>query len=115
MLGLKAGGRMNAEEFVASWRREKDNLLAQFTDPASESAAARLLHRLPLNQDQRQLLAQGLDAVLTDTFYTLLMGLDGAASIGGVQESFQLVTGSGSAVAAPGELEASAWKHFHAP
>jgi hypothetical protein len=104
---------MNAEQFVAGWRREKEALLKQFTDHASGSEVVRLMSQAKLSALQSELVAKALDAALTDAFYTLLLGLDGAASIGGVQTSHQLCDDKGVAVAKPGELEAAAWEHFH--
>ena len=52
--------------------------------------------------------------MLTDVFYTLLLGLDGAASLGGVQAAYRILTAEGLEVSAgDGELEAEAWKQFH--
>ena len=103
---------MNANDFVSAWRSEKDALLAVFTDPASGSATARLFSELQLNSTQQNSLAAALNAALTDTFYTLLLGLDGAAQIGGVQQQFHISNPDGTLVAKPGEIEASAWEQF---
>ena len=105
---------MNANDFAAAWRRERDELLLIFTDPASKSEAARLFGELQLNPDQRAKLITALGAALDDTLYTLLMGLDGAADIGGVQEQFHLTTSDGTLVYKSGELEVAAYEHFHA-
>src|ERR1700760_4560649 len=105
---------MNANDFVSAWRSEKEALLALFTDPASESVTANLFRELQLNQTQQVALVVALGSALTDTFYTLLLGMDGAANIGGVQEQFRISTADGALVAAPGEIEAAAYEHFHA-
>jgi len=104
---------MNANDFVAAWRRERDELLSIFTGPASQSETARLFGELQLSPDQQAKLVEALGSALTDTFYTLLMGIDGAANIGGVQEQFQLSTSDGTLVAKPGGLEVAAYEHFH--
>lgn len=104
---------MNADEFVSKWRREKDALLSQFTNPSSGSAVATLIAGLGLSKEQEAGVTQVIDAALTDTIYTLLLGLDGAASIGGVQEPFGVVTEKGALNSRPGELESAAWRHFH--
>jgi len=104
---------VNADEFVSRWRREKDTLLSLFTDASSGASVARLIAGLGLSAEQEAGVAQAMDAVIADTMYTLLLGLDGAAGLGGVQESFRICTEKGSPVAEPGELEAAAWRHFH--
>jgi hypothetical protein len=53
-----------------------------------------------------------VDGVLTDAFYTLLLGLDGSASIGGVQQCYDLRDESGDKITGDGELEAAAFTHF---
>lgn len=104
---------MNANQFVENWRKEKDILVATFTNPDSGTAAAQILTGLDLTKEQEAGVARFVNEVLTDTFYTLLLGLDGAARIGGAQEQFFILTNSGEPVASPGELEAAAWDHFH--
>ncbi|MFN7590371.1 MAG: hypothetical protein ACK501_05890 [Planctomycetota bacterium] len=104
---------MNADEFVSRWHREKDSLLSEFTNPSSGAAAAVLIAGLGLSSEQAAGVARAMDMAISDTMYTLLLGLDGAAGIGGVQESFRIRTEQGASVAEPGELEAAAWRHFH--
>lgn len=104
---------MNADQFVASWRKEKDALLTQFTDRASGSEVARLILVAQLTEQQNELLRKALDTALSDALYTLPLGLDGSASIGGVQGAYQLRNADGKLVAEPGKLEAPAWKYFH--
>ncbi|KWT68142.1 hypothetical protein APV28_3336 [Comamonas testosteroni] len=45
--------------------------------------------------------------------YTLLLGLDGAASIGGEQQTYTLHDEDGNLISDGGELEAAAWEAFH--
>lgn len=104
---------MNADQFVAAWRNEKELLLTTFTDAASGAAAAQILTSLGLTKEQEAGVVGFLDEVLNDTFYNLLLGLDGATSIGGVQEQFRILTNAGESVSSPGELEAAAWTRFH--
>jgi hypothetical protein len=54
-----------------------------------------------------------LDAALTDTMYSLLLGLDGAASIGGDQQAYKIQDEDGNLLSTCGELEAAAHKVFH--
>jgi len=105
---------MDANDFVAAWRREREELLATFLNPASQSATARLFAELNLSPDHQDKLVIALRSALTDTLYTMLMGIDGAANVGGIQEQFLLSTSNGVLVAKPGELEAAAYRCFHA-
>ena len=53
-----------------------------------------------------------VDGVLTDAWYTLLLALDGAASLGGVQQEYDLRDETGAKISGDGELEAAAYDHF---
>ena len=104
---------MNAKEFVACWRREKDCLLDTFTDPAGESAVAKEIASLDLTSEQQAKLKGILDCILTDTLYTMLLGLDGEANIGGIQSPYKIHDEEGNVISPCSEIEAEAWKQFH--
>jgi hypothetical protein len=58
-------------------------------------------------------LRRGIDQVLTDAFYTLLLALDGSASLGGVQQEYRLQDGDGRVLCnGDGTLEALAYDCF---
>jgi hypothetical protein len=103
---------MDAKAFVAGWKHEKTSymqLIKHGDLQASQQVAA-----LNLTSAQTEQLWGLLDTVLTDTMYTLLLGLDGAANIGGVQHTFRLLAECGKVVSTNGELEAEAFAQFHA-
>lgn len=54
-----------------------------------------------------------LNAVLTDAFYTILLGLDGCAQIGGKQIEYRLADEHGNQLTGSGDIEAHAWEIFH--
>ena len=103
---------MNAEQFVANWNSEKKSLLQQFI--GGNTLASKQILAMDLSPQQTEQLQQLLDTVLTDTMYTLLLGLDGAASIGGSQQAYQIRDEAGNLVSECGELEAAAYAQFHA-
>jgi len=104
---------MNASEFVSCWRREKDELLRLFTDPSSQSAVAHKINSLNLSAEKQEITKEIVDEILTDSFFTLLLGLDGAANIGGIQASYALHDEHGNVVYSPGELEEEAYSQFY--
>lgn len=104
---------MNAKEFVACWRREKDSLLDIFTDPAGGSGASQKIATMGLNDEQQRILKEAIGSLLNDTFYTLLMGLGGEANIGGVQASYTIHDEDGNVISPHGEIEGEAWEQFH--
>ncbi len=104
---------MNAEEFVACCKREKETLLKLFQDSKSGLAVSEGIAALQLSEEQSRLMNQILDGVLTDVFYTLLVGLDGGASLGGVQQTYKIYDEQDQLISDCGDLEAAAWEQFH--
>ena len=86
---------MTPIEFARLWHNEKGQLLANFLNTGSGSAVAARIDALGLSPAQASGLRRALDLALTDTMYTLLLGLDGGASIGGRQETYSLYAESG--------------------
>ncbi|WP_312236934.1 hypothetical protein [Stenotrophomonas sp.] len=102
---------MDADAFVAKWYAEKEQLLAAAWTPGTELAAR--ITAMALSPTQAQQLREVLDVFATDAMYTLLLGLDGSAALGGDQRHYTLLDEDGSVVAAEGDLEAAAHAWFH--
>ena len=98
---------MNAKVFVNIFKKEKDDLLETFF---SESCYMPLIRELQLNNSKIASLKEIVDLMLTDTLYTLLMGLDGEANIGGVQQTYKIYDENGDLISECGELEAAAYE-----
>ena len=58
-------------------------------------------------------LKEVIDTLLTDIFYSILLGLDGERSIGNTQQTYKIYDEEGSLISDCGELEASAYEYFH--
>ena len=100
---------MQLREFVLALRNERDAMLANYADPEPATHVGALLQQASLSEAQWQSVIAALDAALTDAFYTILLGLDGAASLGGTQQSYRLHDQSGTIISdGTGELEAIA-------
>jgi hypothetical protein len=82
-----------------------------YLNPLSQSNVAGDIVSLALSDEQRQTMERIVGGVLTDAFYTLLLGLDGAAPIGGQQVSYKLLDEEGNELT--GDLEGLAWARFH--
>jgi len=100
-------------EFVTHWRVEKDDLLERFMSDAGESLIAQKISAMGLGEQQAMMLRDILDTALTDAFYTLLLGLDGAASIGSNQCSYRVLDEDGLIVCGDGRVETEAYAQFH--
>ena len=103
---------MHSDYFAQCCAREKDELLSRYFEPGSESSVATTIATLGLTPSTLQKLREVLDAALTEYGYTLLLGIDGAASLGGRQRSYELRDEEGNDLAS-GKLEAAAWSAFH--
>ena len=104
---------MNIEEFVAGLKEERDVLLASYTDGGTSNRVAEQLTAAALTEGQRRKVVGALDATLTDAFYTVLLVLDGASSLNGTQQAYQIADEQGNVVSSgDGKLEALAFKHF---
>lgn len=71
---------------------------------------AQLIKSLQLTNKQNQVMKKILDTTLNDVFYSILLALDGAASIGGTQESYDLKDEKSNPLS--GELEGYAYDYF---
>lgn len=106
---------MTAEEFVKNWYQEKQNILNSCFDHQSEyrSLVSAKIEALHLNESQTEKLKDLISDLLTDTFYTLLLGLDGSAAIGNSQESFKIYDEGNRLISDGGDLEGLAYEYFH--
>lgn len=69
-----------------------------FSDAEASSVVAKHLVAAQLSPKQRCEVIAALDVALTDTFYTLLMGLAGEASLGGKQQTYRLSDENGEPI-----------------
>lgn len=98
---------MNTEEFVKGFHKEKEGFLTEYLSENPESEVGQLIKTLNLTDQQSEI----MDGILTDIFYTILLGLDGSASIGGIQKLYDLKDENGNQLS--GEIEGYAYEYFH--
>lgn len=98
---------MTAAEFVSNWVELKSELLQAFLE--EESEVALLIQSMDLNPSQTDTLKQVVDGILRDTMYSLLLGLDGAASIGSSQQPYTISDENGKVISQQGDIEEQAW------
>jgi hypothetical protein len=102
---------MTTEEFVKAFYAEKQNFLKEYISENSETEVGHLIKSLNLNVEQNEIIKKILDSSFTDIFYSILLGLDGCASIGGIQEIYDLKDEDGNQLS--GEIEGYAYEYFH--
>ena len=104
---------MQAHPFVLAWKRECEAMLDSYRAPEPTTQVGTLLAQAGLSNSQRDIVHSALNVALTDAFYTILLGLDGAASLGGLQQSYRIEDEAGNVISeGNGELEAAAFEVF---
>ena len=103
---------MTTREFAKAFYAEKEELLGEYFDPGTESEVGTLIRGLGLDARKAAVLRRIIDGVLSDALYTVLLGLDGAGSIGGVQARYTVQDEDGNLLTG-GDLEGAAWEVFY--
>ncbi|WP_027394245.1 hypothetical protein [Aquimarina latercula] len=101
---------MTTEEFVKAFHKEKQELLKEYLSNNSETEVGVLIKSLNLTDEQNKIMKKVLDSSFSDIFYTILLGLDGSTSIGGIQEMYDLKDENGNQL--NGEIESFAYEYF---
>ena len=103
---------MTAKEFVALWKMKKDRALEHYLGPRKNSSVAMYISQMKLDQRQKKLLRKMMDDLLSDTYYELLLGLDGSRTIGPKQETYMIFGEDGNLISDCGEIEGEAFVAF---
>ena len=103
---------MTAEEFVKAFYQERQSLIDTYFDADSKSDVSELIQSLNFDDKGTERIRQILNSSLRDTFYTILLGLDGEANIGGKQILYKLFDEENNELTG-GEIEAFAYEYFH--
>lgn len=103
---------MTPEEFVRGFYIEKKSMIDLYFDEELDSEVGGLINSLELDEKGKAKIQQIIDGTLTDAFYTVLLGLDGATVIGKDQILYKLMDEDGNELTG-GEIEAHAYEYFH--
>lgn len=103
---------MTPEEFVKGFHLQKQQILDLYTNDKDLHASC-LINELDLDNRKKDLLKKIFDQILTDAYYSILLGIDGEASIGNAQHAYKLFNEAGKELTGSGEIEAEAWEYFH--
>lgn len=106
---------MTTEEFVKNFYLEKQNIFHSAFNHQSEyrTLVSKKIEELNLDELQSEQLKSIISDLLTDTFYTILLGLGGAACIGNSQECFKIYDENEQLISECGDLEGYAYEYFH--
>ena len=103
---------MTGEEFVRLCFEEKESILSEYCSPETESTVGAMVRDLVRAGADQETLHKLLDLVLTENWYRILLALDGSASLGGEQRTYEVRDENGNILNECGELEAAAWEVF---
>jgi len=106
---------MTAEEFVKNFYLQKLNILNSSFDTQSEyrTLVSTKIEELNLDEIETEKLKKIISYLLDDTLYTILLGLDGSASIGNLQETFNIYDEENNLISECGDLESNAYEYFN--
>ena len=106
---------MTSDEFAKNFYIEKLNFLKSCFEeqPKYPSTVNAKIKEMVLDSTQQEQLKEVIDTLLTDVFYSILLGLDGENSIGDTQQTYKIFDEEGNLISDCGELEASAYEYFH--
>ena len=103
---------MTGEEFVRLCFEEKESILSEYCSPETESTVGAMVRALVRAGADQETLHKLLDLVLSENWYRMLLALDGSASLGGEQMTYEVRDEDGNILNECGELEAAAWEVF---
>ena len=106
---------MTSDEFAKNFYLEKLKFLESSFEqsPQYPSTVNAKIKEMALSSTQQEQLKDVIDTLLTDVFYSVLLGLDGENSIGNTQQTYKIYDEEGNLISDCGELEASAYEYFH--
>ena len=103
---------MTAEQFVKLCFEEKERTLQSYFDQNGGTAVGRII-RLLIEQGAREEDVHELvSSVLEETYYGILLALDGEASLGGVQMIYKIFDEDDNLLSECGDLEGGAYEYL---
>lgn len=103
---------MTPKEFVELFYNDKTEYLRTCLDENSGISVSSKIKSLNLNDEQKQIMAEIVDGILSDVYYSILLGIDGCASIGHHQYSYKLYDEDNNLITSGGQLEGVVWEFF---
>ncbi len=81
---------MTAEEFVKNCYKEKENMQKIYFEKEKETYVGKQIKNIVSKGISNEEVKELIDSVMNETFYTMLLGLDGETSLGNVQMQYKL-------------------------
>ena len=103
---------MNAKDFIKLYYEEKEKSLKQYFDDSYKTEVGKRINTLIENGSSKEEIYELINLVMKETYYTILLALEGEASLGGKQLSCELLNQDGNVINKCGEIEVEAYKYF---
>lgn len=103
---------MTGEEFVKLCFEEKEAILKEYFAADSQTEVAKRIRSLVQDGTNRDALYELIGLLLKESYYTLMLALDGEASLNGKQIAYKLYDEENNLLNECGEIEAAAYKYF---
>ena len=104
---------MDCKEFVRAFKEEKEWQMQDYFSDDPKTISGKAIKTLGLSEKQTTVMKEAFDSCLTDTYYTVLLALDGSTAIGNMQHTFKIYDEAGSLLSECGDLEVEAYEQFH--
>ena len=98
---------MTPKDFVKEFYKQKKFTTNLYFDKSNPTYVSELIKSLNLDEKGNERIRQIINAVLTDSFYTTLLAIDGAEQIGENQQLYKLLNKNGIEITG-GEIEVNA-------
>lgn len=103
---------MKADEFVGLMKKEKEMQMEMYFGDLETSLTGIMIAKLVEQGVEIDSIKKLVSNILDETYYGILMGLEGESSIGGEQICYKLFDEDGNSLTGDGILEESAYENF---
>lgn len=104
---------MKVKEFVELFYTEKNDMVKMYFNNLKDTEVGLEIDSLGLTAEQMRKMQGIINTVIKDAMYAILLGLDGEAAIGKIQQTYELYDESGCKLTNCGEIEEYAYEYFH--
>lgn len=103
---------MTGEQFVKLCFDEKESILKEYFAENTCTEVGERLRLLIADGASKDDLYEVVSLILNETYYSLLLALDGEASLGGTQMNYKIFDEEQNLLNRCGEIEEAAFKYF---
>jgi len=104
-----------AEHFASLFKKEAESSAKSYRQDTEKTAVSQLIADADLSAQQIDLVQEAIELAISESYYRVLLALDGEASLGDAQQQYSVLDDNGHPIYESGELEAAAWLYFHTP